>query len=265
MRLSVNKTYKMLIGGAFVRSESERTLSTDGANTPRATRKDVRDAVKAARVAWPGWSNRTAYNRGQILYRLAEMLEARSGEFEGLAGEDPALSIDRLVYEAGWSDKYAQILGTVNPVAVPYFGFSVPESMGVVGLAAERGLIGLVSAIAPAIAGGNTCVVLADDASSIVACEFGEVLATSDVPAGVVNVLTGRQSETFPHLCKHMDVNAVAAPAGLLAPNGKDLQEATENLKRLRSWERLRESGGQGLHWIEAFQETKSVWHPVGI
>ncbi|MBS1715111.1 MAG: aldehyde dehydrogenase family protein [Armatimonadetes bacterium] len=264
MRLSVNKTYKMLIGGAFVRSESERTLPTDGANTPRATRKDVRDAVKAARAAWPGWSARTAYNRGQILYRLAEMLEARSGEFEGLGNEDPGQAVDLLVHYAGWTDKYAQLLGSVNPVAAPYFDFSVPEPVGVVGAAAESGLTGVVRALAPAITGGNACIVLAADESAVVACEFGEIVATSDVPAGVVNILTGRQSETFPHLCKHMDVDAVCAPEAMVLPGSQNLGDATENLKRVHSWDTLHRTGGQGLHWVGAFQETKSVWHPVG-
>lgn len=276
MRLAVNKTYKMLIGGAFVRSESNRTLSwTEGSpnaqspggeggpdiNYCRATRKDVRDAVGAARAAFGGWSGRTAYNRGQILYRMAEMLEARSDEFDALLSSKAEVQacVDRLLYYAGWSDKFQQLLGTVNPVAAPYFNFSVPEPMGVVGIAAGGdGLLGLVSLVAPAIVGGNTCVAMASDTAPIVACEFAEVVATSDVPGGVVNILTGSQNETVPHLAKHMDVNALVLSS---SPSTALVDDATENLKRLRVYE----EAGQGLSWIADLQETKTVWHPIGV
>jgi len=262
MRLKVNKTHKMLIGGAFVRSESNRTLETVDSsgefvsNYSRASRKDVRDAVLSARNAAQGWAKKTAYNRGQILYRLAEMLEAKSSSLEDE-------SVDRLLYYAGWSDKYQQLLGTVNPVAVPYFNFSVPEPMGVVGIAASGGLLGIVSLLAPVIVGGNTCVVLAPDDCPVVACEFAEVVATSDVPPGVVNILTGTQSETLPHLAKHMDVNALAVCGSSLS-RSELVGLATENMKRLRIFDQTGGPDDQGLSWIEDFQEIKTVWHPVG-
>ncbi|MBS1721738.1 MAG: aldehyde dehydrogenase family protein [Armatimonadetes bacterium] len=253
----------MLIGGALVRSESGRAIEMSGGNVCRSSRKDVRDAVKSARAAWPGWQARTAYNRGQIVYRLAEMLEARSGEFAELLGEgggaEVAASVDLLVHYAGWADKYQQCLGTVNPVAMPYFNFSFPEPMGVVGATANRGLNGLLEALVPAITGGNTVVVLADDGSAIVASEFSEVVATSDVPGGVVNILTGLQSETLPHLAKHMDVNALVLTD---EPQRQSvLEEATENLKRLV----VSAPGRSSLEQIRLLQETKTVWHPVGV
>lgn len=260
MRLAVNKTYKMLIGGAFVRSESNRSLETDGVNTPRGTRKDVKDAVKAARAAQPGWDKKTAYNRGQILYRLAEMLEARTDEFVklGCSESEVAKAVDALVYYAGWADKYQQILGSVNPVAAPYFNFSMPEALGVVGVIVEgETLFDLVSQTACVIVSGNTVVTVSDDAGAVVACEFGEIVATSDVPAGVVNILTGRQEEMLPHLARHMDVNGLCASPTQI---GRVLDDATENLKRLRS-----ARPGQGLAQIEDFVEIKTVWHPVGL
>lgn len=274
MRIAVNKTYKMLIGGAFVRSESNRTLeATDSqgkfvANYSRATRKDVRDAVKAARSAASGWSARTAYNRGQILYRLAEMLEARSAEFaqmETLGEKSTGLAIDRLLYYAGWADKYQQLLGSVNPVAMSYFNFSVPEPMGVVGVAANGGLVGLVSVVAPVICGGNTIVVLAPEKAPLSSCEFAEIVATSDVPSGVVNILTGTQAETVPHLAKHKDVNAIALCESSAA--GAVVDDATDNLKRVRDYGRVEWQGvsGQGLDFVSDFQETKTVWHPMGV
>lgn len=259
MRLAVNKTYKMLINGVFVRSESNRSLVSDGANTPRGTRKDVRDAVKAARAAQSGWDKRTAYNRGQVLYRLAEMLEARTDEFVkiGCTTDEVASAVDVLVYYAGWSDKYQQVLGAVNPVAAPYFNFTMPEAVGVVGVSIVGSkLSDLLAQTACVIVGGNTAIVLADEEGAIVACEFGEVVATSDVPAGVVNILTGRQSEMLPHLAKHMEVNAVSASEGQVHAI---VDDATENLKRLRT-----ARSGFGLAHIEDFQELKTVWHPVG-
>jgi acyl-CoA reductase-like NAD-dependent aldehyde dehydrogenase len=195
---------------------------------------------------------------------MAEMLEARTDEFVGLldsrdAASEVQTSVDRLLHYAGWSDKFQQLLGTVNPVAAPYFNFSVPEPMGVVGIAAGGdGLLGLISLLAPAIVGGNTCVLVAADSAPIVACEFAEVVATSDVPGGVVNILTGLQSETLPHLAKHMDVNALVV-AGAATPGLVD--DATANLKRLRFYA----DSDQGLSWIADLQETKTVWHPVGI
>lgn len=270
MRLAVNKTYKMLIGGAFVRSESNRTLVTTVGqsefNTPRATRKDVRDSVKAARDAFTSWSGRMAYNRGQILYRLAEMLEARTDEFVTVLGtqrgeQDAQAAVDCLLYYAGWTDKFQQLCGSVNPVAMPYFNFSLPEPMGVAGLAcaaSEHPLLAMVGLLAPCIAGGNTCVLLAPDDAAVAACEFGEVIETSDVPSGVVNILTGSQSETLPHLAKHMDVNVLAVSDEQYE---SVVDSATENLKRIR----ISKPNGQGLHRIMDFQETKTVWHPVGV
>lgn len=267
MRLAVNKTYKMLIGGAFVRSESNRSLEhPSGPNYPRATRKDVRDAVRAAFAAGPGWQSRTAYNRGQILYRMAEMLEARADQLG--PAKEVAQSVDRLVYYAGWADKFKQVLGSVNPVAAPYFNFSVPEPVGVVGLVCGgpgSGLLAMVSVLAPCVVGGNTCVVLAPDESPIVACEFCEVLGTSDLPAGVVNILTGRQSETVRPLAKHMEVQSlmVCGPCN----RAELIDDATENLKRTRFVESpdWLKDASQGLEWIEAFQEVKTVWHPMGV
>ena len=277
MRLAVNKTYKMLIGGAFVRSESNHSLTLFGAglecNYPKATRKDVRDAVVAARAAQPGWAAKTAMNRGQILYRIAEMMEARLDEFvelvqaEGLtkpaALKDVQSSIDRFVYYAGWADKFQQVLGTVNPVAVQYFNFSVPEPMGVVGIAAKgKGLLSLVSLLAPAVTGGNTVVILASDESPLSACEFAEIVATSDVPAGVVNILTGRHLDTLPHLAKHMDVNALSLA---MQRTPELVDDATQNLKRLRFYDRDDWTAAQGLSWIGDLLETKTVWHPIGV
>src|SRR5881409_1743556 len=208
-RLAVRKTYKLYIGGAFPRSESGRSYEVEGANVARASRKDVRDAVRAAREAFPKWAAMTAYNRGQVVYRIAEMLEARRAEFAELCSgpDEVERSVDRLVWYAGWADKLAQVLGSSNPVAGPYFNFTVPEPTGVVGVLAPEAppLLGLVSRLAPVLVGGNAAVVVASESRPLAAIELAEVLATSDVPGGVVNLLTGFRSELAPVLAGHMD------------------------------------------------------------
>ncbi|GAB2599102.1 aldehyde dehydrogenase family protein [Streptomyces capparidis] len=284
-RLTVLKTYKLFVGGKFPRSESGRVYrvtDTEGAwlaNAPLSSRKDARDAVVAARKAFPGWSGATAYNRGQILYRVAEMLEGRRGQFaaevaeaEGLPPAEAAAqvdaAVDRWVWYAGWTDKVAQVAGAANPVAGPYFNLSVPEPTGVVAVVAPResSLLGLVSVVAPVIATGNTAVVLAAERCPLPALSLGEVLATSDLPGGVVNILSGPPRETAPHLAAHQDVNALdLTGAGDLAAELE--AAAAENLKRV-----LRPApGGEdwtadpGLRRLRAFLETKTVWHPKGI
>ncbi|MBV8080269.1 MAG: aldehyde dehydrogenase family protein [Actinobacteria bacterium] len=263
-RLPVKKTYKLFIGGAFPRSESGRTYEAQGQNVARASRKDVRDAVVAARAAQPNWGGVTAYNRGQVLYRIAEMMEARSAEFAELAtGRDEVeRAVDRWVWYAGFADKLAQVLGSSNPVAGPYFNFTVPEPTGVVGVVApdEPPLLGLVSRVAPALVGGNAVVALASETSPLAAVELAEALATSDVPAGAVNILTGRHAELAPWLASHMDVNAidVTGADGLRA----DLERAAaENVKRVVAGD----PDAQSLYDISAFLELKTVWHPIGV
>lgn len=286
-RLGVRKTYKLFIGGAFPRSESGRSYpvsSADGeflANAALASRKDVRDAVVAARSAVAGWSGATAYNRGQILYRVAEMLEGRRDQFisEVRAAEGSSLAdatttvdaaIDRWVWYAGWTDKIAQVYGNANPVAGPYFNLSAPEPTGVVGIVApaDSSLLGLVNVVAPAIATGNTVVVLAGGDRPLPAVTLTEVLATSDLPGGVVNVLTGRVAETAPHLAAHMDVNAIDL-TGVTDPELAIALEiaAAENLKRVVrpptnpiDW-----ALDPGTERLTAFLETKTVWHPKGV
>jgi acyl-CoA reductase-like NAD-dependent aldehyde dehydrogenase len=266
-RLAVRKTYKLFIGGAFPRSESGRTYLVDGDNVARASRKDTRDAVSAARKAQPKWAAATAYNRGQILYRAAEMLQGRSAEFTGLGV--PAAEVDaaiaRLVWYAGWSDKIAQVAGAANPVAGPYFNLSAPEPTGVVGVVAPASLLGLVSVIAPAIVTGNTVVVLAPGPQA--AITFAEVLATSDLPGGVVNILTGHPAETAPWLASHDDVNALdltgLADQGLAA----DLERAAAgNLKRVirPPADGADFAADPGTGPMTALLETKTVWHPKG-
>jgi aldehyde dehydrogenase (NAD+) len=289
LRTEVRKTYKLFVGGAFPRSESGRSYvvrSAEGdrflANAALASRKDARDAVVAARKALPSWSGATAYNRGQILYRIAEMLEGRRAQFRAEVSEAEGLpsiqadavvdaAIDRWVWYAGWSDKIHQVHGSSNPVAGPYFDFSVPEPTGVVALVAPQhsSLLGLVSVLAPAIVGGNTCVVLASERRPLPAITLGEVLATSDLSGGVVNILTGRVAEVAPWLGSHMDVNAVDL-CGVEDPGlAAELEAAAaENLKRVL---RPPEAGeptwttDPGLSRLLAFQEVKTVWHPVGI
>jgi acyl-CoA reductase-like NAD-dependent aldehyde dehydrogenase len=262
-RLPVKKTYKLYIGGAFPRSESGRTYLAEGQNVARASRKDLRDAVRAARDAYPKWAGMTAYNRGQVLYRVAEMMESRRAEFSELCSgvEEVERSIDRLVWYAGWSDKLAQVLGSSNPVAGPYFNFTFPEPTGVVGVLApeEPALSGIVSRLAPAIVGGNAVVVVASEARPLAAIELSEVLATSDVPGGVVNVLTGHRAELAPWLASHMDVNALdVGGANGDAPELERL--AAENVKRV-----VKGAPDSQSPWdIAAFLELKTVWHPIG-
>ncbi len=263
-RLPVKKTYKLYIGGAFPRSESGRTYEAQEQNVARASRKDVRDAVSAARGAQPKWAAATAYNRGQVLYRIAEMMEARVPEFAQLcSGKDEVhRAIDRWVWYAGFADKLSQVLGGTNPVAGPYFNFTIPEPTGVVATIApdEPPLLGLVSRIAPVLTGGNAVVALASETQPLAAIELAEAIATSDVPGGVVNLLTGHRAELAPWLASHMDVNAidVTGADGLRA----DLETAAaENVKRVVS----AKPDGQSLYEISAFLELKTVWHPIGV
>jgi acyl-CoA reductase-like NAD-dependent aldehyde dehydrogenase len=262
-RLPVKKTYKLFIDGAFPRSESGRTYMVDGQNVARASRKDARDAVRAARAAFAKWSGMTAYNRGQVLYRIAEMLEARRSEFAALAGgkAEVASAVDRIVWYAGWADKIAQAVGGSNPVAGPYFNFTVPEPTGVVAVLApeEPPLAGLVSRLAPVIVSGNVAVAVASQTRPIAAVELAEVIATSDVPAGVINVLTGLRAELAPVLAGHMDVNAIDLTG--MGENGADLERlAAENVKRVVRGN----ADGQSLTDVTAFLELKTVWHPIG-
>jgi acyl-CoA reductase-like NAD-dependent aldehyde dehydrogenase len=265
-RLPVRKTYKLFIGGAFPRSESGRTYEAQGQNVARASRKDVRDAVRAARGAFPKWAGMTAYNRGQVLYRVAEMLEARRDDFARLcSGRDEVeRSIDRVVWYAGWADKLAQVLGGSNPVAGPYFNFTVPEPTGVVGVLApeEPPLAGLVTRLAPVLVGGNAVVVAASESRPLPAMELAEVLATSDVPGGVVNILTGYRSELALVLAAHMDVNAIDLTAAADDGLGPELERAAaENVKRV-----VRGRPDEQSPWeIAAFLELKTVWHPIGV
>jgi acyl-CoA reductase-like NAD-dependent aldehyde dehydrogenase len=284
-RLDVRKTYKLYIGGAFPRSESGRSyevLDAKGrflANAAWASRKDARDAVVAARKAFGGWSGRTAYNRGQVLYRVAEVLEGRHAQFvdevarcEGLAkrAAEQAVSaaVDRLVWYAGWADKIAQVVGGSNPVAGPFFNFSLPEPTGVVAVLApqDSSLLGLVSVVAPVIATGNTAVVVSSHARPLPAVTLTEVLATSDVPGGVVNLLTGSAAEIGPWLASHMDVNGIDL-TGVDNPElARSLEEqAAENLKRVRRPGPVDWDAEPGLTPMKTFLETKTVWHPIGI
>jgi len=262
-RLPVRKTYKLFVGGAFPRSESGRTYEAEGQNAARASRKDLRDAVQAARAAQPKWAAATAYNRGQVLYRIAEMMEARVPEFAPLcSGADEVhRAIDRWVWYAGFADKLAQVLGSSNPVAGPYFNFTIPEPTGVVGLVApdEPPLLGLVSRLAPALTGGNAVVALASETRPLAAIELAEAIATSDVPGGVVNLLTGYRAELAPWLAAHMDVNAIdLTGADGLRPELE--ASAAENVKRVV----LGRADTQSLYEISAFLELKTVWHPIG-
>ena len=287
-RVDVRKTYKLFIGGAFPRSESGHSYAVSDskgkfvANAALASRKDARDAVQAARKAFAGWSSRTAYNRAQILYRVAEVMEDRRPQFVEAVRQSEGLtaaraekvvdeSIDRLVWYAGWADKITQVVGNANPVAGPYFNLSTPEPTGVVAVLApqESSLLGLVSAVAPVIVTGNTVVVVSSYDRPLPAVTFSEVLATSDVPGGVVNILTGAAATVAPWLAGHMDVNAidltgVAGDADL----ARNLEiAAAENLKRVRrapdaepDWSR-----DPGIDTMTTFLETKTVWHPIGV
>ncbi|MEV6496168.1 aldehyde dehydrogenase family protein [Streptomyces prunicolor] len=282
-RLSVFKTYKLYVGGKFPRSESGRVYEvTDPkgkwlANAPQSSRKDARDAVVAARKAFGGWSGATAYNRGQILYRIAEMLEGRKDQFtrevadaEGLSKSKAAAvvdaAIDRWVWYAGWTDKIAQVVGGANPVAGPYFNLSSPEPTGVVTVLApqESSFLGLISVIAPVIATGNTVIVIASENSPLPALSLGEVLATSDLPGGVVNVLSGRTAEIAAPLAAHQDVNAIDL-AGADDVLAKELEiAAADNLKRVLRPQPVDYAETPGIDRLTAFLETKTVWHPTG-
>jgi acyl-CoA reductase-like NAD-dependent aldehyde dehydrogenase len=262
-RLPVKKTYKLFIGGAFPRSESGRTYEAQEQNVALASRKDVRDAVQAARSGQPKWASATAYNRGQVLYRVAEMMEARLSEFAGLCSgkEEVERAIDRWVWYAGFADKLTQVLGSTNPVAGPYFNFTIPEPTGVVGIVApdEPPLLGLVSRIAPVLTGGNAAVALASETQPLAAIELAEAIATSDVPGGLVNILTGHRAELAPWLASHMDVNAI----DLTGADGMRTElevAAAENVKRVV----LGNPDSQSLYEISAFLELKTVWHPIG-
>jgi acyl-CoA reductase-like NAD-dependent aldehyde dehydrogenase len=280
-RLAVPKTYKLYIGGKFPRSESGRVyeiVSAQGdflANAAKASRKDARDAVVAARAAVSGWGGTTAYNRGQVLYRIAELLEGRRVQFvdeivqsEGVSAAEASAqvddAIDRWVWYAGWADKFVQVAGNANPVAGPYFNLTVPEPTGVVAIVAPQGagsLLGFVSAIAPALVAGNAVVVIANETKPLSAISLSEVLATSDVPGGVVNVLTGSPAEITPWLASHADVNAIdLLGAGDL--DWVDLQiSAAETLKRVLPPETGPDAAAPSLDRITAFTESKTVWH----
>jgi acyl-CoA reductase-like NAD-dependent aldehyde dehydrogenase len=285
-RLGVRKTYKLYLGGTFPRSESGRSYSVSGAsgeflaNAALGSRKDVRDAVVAARAAFGGWSGATAYHRGQVLYRVAELLEGRRDQFaaevatsEGLSAAEALrvvdAAVDRWVWYAGWTDKIAQVHGGANPVAGPYLNISTPEPTGVVGVVAPResSLLGLVSVVAPAVATGNTTVVLASETRPLPAVTLAEVLATSDVPGGVINLITGRVAETAPRLASHRDVNAIdltGAPADLATALEV---AAADNLKRVlrRPPSEPDWTADPGLGRLTAYLETKTVWHPIGV
>jgi len=291
-RIPVRKTYKLYVGGQFPRSESGRSYIVRGAdgtplaNAVRSSRKDVRDAVRTARGAVAGWSGKTAMNRGQVLYRVAELMEGRRAQFieevaaaEGLSPADATAqvdrAIDRWVWYAGWADKISQVLGTVNPVSAPYFNFSIPEPTGLVGVVAPESssLLGLVSRIAPVVVGGNAAVVIASESRPLPAVTLGEVLATSDVPAGVINILTGLRKELVPTLAAHMDVNALdtwGVPRDMRAAIETT---AVENVKRVTRpprgvddrYDWLDDRRAQRPEWIAAYLEIKTVWHPIGM
>jgi len=293
-RVRVNKAYKMFVGGAFVRSESGRYSQVQNApdsedadpetvNVPRGSRKDVRDAVLAAKNAWAGWEKRTAYNRGQILYRLAEVMESRrpeltqslvrGGQSEAAAAAEVDTAVDRVVFYAGFADKFFALLASSNPVAGPHFNFSVPEPMGTIGVVApdRPALLGLVSTILPVITGGNTVVALAGEKDPRTAIVWSECIATSDMPGGVINILTGHAKELSAHLAKHREVIGIDAWI-VDADLRKTVEsEGADNVKRVKThvpmdpeaWSDERKA--QGLGWIERFLETKTIWHPVGL
>jgi acyl-CoA reductase-like NAD-dependent aldehyde dehydrogenase len=281
-RLPVRRTAKLFIGGAFPRSESGRSFEVHGADgallahASRASRKDLRDAVKAARGAQKGWAGKTAYNRAQILYRVAELMEGRREQFEaelrdvGVVepGAEVSAAIDRWVWYAGWADKIAQVIGGTNPVAGPYFNFSIPEPTGVVGIVAPASppLLGPVSRLAPAIVSGNTAVLIVGETGTLPAVTLSEVLATSDVPGGVVNLLTGDAAELLPWLAGHMDVNALDL-TGCPREIAADAEHAAaENIKRVHRAPDVDafDPRAQSPYEITALMETKTVWHPMG-
>lgn len=285
-RVAVRKTQKLFIGGAFARSESGRTFPYEREgqviHVARGTRKDVRDAVRAARSAWPSWRDRTAYNRGQIIYRLAEIMESRRTQFvetlcfagatAAAAQRELDAAIDRIVWYAGWCDKIEQTLSTKNPVGLNHFNVSSPEPTGVVGIVAppQPGLLGLISTIVPVLCGANAVVVVASERDPMTAVALAEAIATSDVPGGVVNIITGLRSELTLPLAGHMDVNALDLWIADRALDEQAANAACDNVKRVRRggepaarfW--LNE-GAQAPRWIEAFMEIKTVWHPAGV
>lgn len=283
-RVDVRKTYKLFIGGAFPRSESGRSfvvVDAKGrflANASLASRKDARDAVVAARSAFKGWSGRTAYHRAQVVYRVAEVLESRRAQLEqevraaegvsaGRARDAVDAAIDRLVWYAGWADKLAQVVGNANPVAGPFFNLTTPEPTGVVAVVAPAGpLLGLVSVVAPVITTGNTCVVLASEEYPLTAITLAEVMATADVPGGVVNILTGKRAEVAPWLASHMDVNAIDL-TGVTDPALATSLEvaAADNLKRVRRPRAEDLAATPDLSRMTDFVESKTVWHPMGL
>jgi len=269
-RVEVRKTYKLFVNGEFVRSESGRAYRPLGnVNIPRGSRKDLRDAVRAARSAFAGWSGRTALNRGQVLYRAAEMLDGRGAQFVELLGggagsrRELEHAVELLVWYAGWADKVHQVTGTVNPVSGPYFNFTLPEPTGVVAIVPpeEPPLAGLVRRLAPALCGGNVVVALAPESNPAPALTLAEVLATSDFPAGVVNVISGLRKELLPWLAGHMDVNAIDA-AGCTEEETKAIESlAADNVKRV-----IKQPGNEmSPYLITAFMEMKTVWHPIGV
>src|SRR5258706_11392476 len=287
-RLNVRKTYKLYINGEFPRTESGRFYAVEGkggellANACRGSRKDLRNAIVAARKAQSGWSGKTAYNRGQILYRIAEVCESRAAELvdelrrqgssNAEAKSEVERVIDRWVYYAGWSDKYAQVFGSVNPVAGPYYNFTVPEPTGVVGAVApeEPSLLGLVSRVAPAIVGGNTVVAVTSQLKPLAAITLGEIFETSDVPGGVVNLISGLKKELVPWLAAHMDVNAIDTTGVIEEAIAGVQKTAAENVKRVVhfnaatiGWDDA--SRSQSPYAIFDFQEMKTVWHPIGM
>ncbi len=285
-RLPITKTPKVYVGGAFIRSESNRTFPLKDAagaffaNIPQCTRKDVRNAVEAAAKAGPGWAKRTPYNRGQIIYRLAEMIEARKADMadalmvggapKAAAMKETTAAIDRLIYYAGWADKYEQVLGNVNPVASPHFNFTVTEPTGIVGVIAPDGapLLALISLVAPVITSGNTVVALASEKQPYPAIVLGEMLATSDLPGGVVNLLTGFRKEMVPTFATHTHFRALAAVVG--ADDRKTLKlGAAESVKRVKTWKAEEPvdwfaASAQSLYAIRDFVEFKTTWHPIG-
>jgi acyl-CoA reductase-like NAD-dependent aldehyde dehydrogenase len=273
-RLDVRKTYKLYLGGAFPRSESGRSYEVRGpdgellANAVRSSRKDVRDAVVAARKAWGSWGALTAYNRGQILYRIAEMMESRRADLvaeanraEGTAARQIDEAIDLWVWYAGWTDKLTQVMGALNPIAGPYFNITVPEPTGVVGIVApeEPSLLGLVERLAPALCGGNTVVLIASEAHPLPSIALAECMATADVPGGVVNILTGRKDEIVPVLASHLDVDALDV-TGVADGMRADIERAAaENVKRV-----IHPGPEPSPYEATAFMEMKTVWHPKG-
>jgi len=283
-RLNIQKTYKIYIGGKFPRTESGRyyqAKAPDGSllgNVCLSSRKDFREAVLASRSAFSGWSTKTAFNRSQILYRLAEMMEGRKAQFveelvlqgniKQKAEKEVIASIDRLVYYAGWCDKFQQVFSSVNPVASSHFNFSVPEAMGVIVLVApeESGLLGLISLIASTIAGGNTCIALASESKPLCAITFSEVLQTSDVPGGVVNILTGKTKELLDHFSTHMDVNALVYCDGDADIIKEIKSKSISNLKRpiIYNEEKWENGKAESPYFIMDLQELKTTWHPIG-